>query len=49
MKETNKRYEDPRTEVIAIERQAVLCGSGGANANANSTQSYQLQNVTIVI
>ena len=42
-------YEAPKAEIIVLENFGVLCGSGGANANANSTQSYQLQNVTIVI
>ena len=31
MKNTNKRYEAPKAEVIAIESQGVLCASGGAS------------------
>jgi len=30
MKVTNKRYEAPQAEIIAIEHQGVLCASGGA-------------------
>ena len=29
-KNTNKRYEAPKAEVIAIESQGVLCASGGS-------------------
>ena len=30
MKATNKLYEAPQAEIIAIESQGVLCASGGA-------------------
>ena len=39
MRKTNKRYESPQAEVIAIETRSVLCGSGGAvvtNANGGT-------------
>ena len=35
MKVTNKRYEAPQAEVIAIEHQSVLCASGGAQTATN--------------
>ena len=31
MKETNKRYETPKVEVIEIEPQGILCASGGGD------------------
>ena len=31
MNNSNKRYEAPKAEVIAIESQSVLCASGGAS------------------
>ena len=32
-KNTNRRYEAPRVEVIEIESQGVLCVSGGADTS----------------
>ena len=45
MKNTNKRYEAPKAEVIAIEHQGVLCvsdgGASGAGINGmNSGNTY---------
>ena len=37
MKNTNKRYEAPKAEVIAIESQGVLCASGGGASGAGIT------------
>ena len=48
MKNTNKRYEAPQAEVVAIESQSVLCASG-ANAKANSTPQYNMSQVVIVV
>ena len=33
MKNTNKRYESPKAEVIVIESQGVLCASGGVSTS----------------
>lgn len=35
MKTTEKRYESPKAEVIAIEPQGILCTSGGGGTVTN--------------
>ena len=37
MNNSNKRYEAPKAEVIAIESQGVLCASGGGASGAGIT------------
>ena len=37
MKNTNKRYESPKAEIIVIECQGVLCASGGGSQTSGFT------------
>ena len=47
MKNTNKRYESPKAEVIAVESLGVLCASGGTETstfNGNGGISFGTNN-----
>ena len=44
MNNSNKRYEAPKAEVIAIESQGVLCASGGASYSAGGTTNMNINN-----
>lgn len=43
MKNTNKRYEAPQAEVIAIESQGVLCASGGASYSTGGGNTVNME------
>ena len=36
MKNTDKRYEAPKAEIIVIEHQGVLCASGGGTGDTGA-------------
>ena len=45
MKATEKRYEAPHVEVIAIEPQGILCTSGGGNVVTNAGGGTEIMNM----